>query len=651
MPSWALPTPKELDRVAVLCARPENRAYFFDRLDNPNWVGPLSERGFFMNPPSPVPAGEPGFVRFPPWPEGRYLARVAARAPEQVASVLASCGVSENPAVTGLLLKALASLPSQQACRLARKAQEWAAAPFADYFADDAADVALRLLEDDAIAPALDVVGSLLEVQPDPRLAQKAVARDSPLRPNLEPAVRMSEWQYERALQNVLERAVDTAGIDGVRLFAGLLETALRLSRWEDESDMDDLSYVWRAAIENHEQNSDRGIRNSLISAVHDAAIRFGARGADELETTINTLEPMSTVHRRIALHVLASTDEGGRLAAERLTSRELFDDHQIRHEYVKLLRTRFRELDAPARNEVISWIEAGPDVDRYRRRRIETDGEAPNEDDVARYVDLWRRDRYSFVEPHLEGADAERYRTLVQRFGEPEHPDFISWSSSWSGAESPTTKEDLVRRSPEDVLNHLRRWRPEDDSGWHFGPSIEGLGRVFGEVVAERANDYAPAALDLIELDPTYVRGFFSGLIAALRDGTSFPWDDPLALSSFVVSLPFEPDVETPDRDRDPGWRWCRREIASLLRAGLTDKESRIPFDRRERVWKIIERLTTDPNPSPQHEARYGGDNMDPFTLSINTNRGTALHAVVEYALWCRRELESRGHDATPGT
>jgi hypothetical protein len=74
------------------------------------------------------------------------------------------------------------------------------------------------------------------------------------------------------------------------------------------------------------------------------------------------------------------------------------------------------------------------------------------------------------------------------------------------------------------------------------------------------------------------------------------------------------------------------------------------VPFDRRSTAWDVIRRLTEDPNPSAQHEARYGGDNMDPLTLSINTNRGTAMHAVVEYALWCRRELESFGEDVSRG-
>jgi hypothetical protein len=278
------------------------------------------------------------------------------------------------------------------------------------------------------------------------------------------------------------------------------------------------------------------------------------------------------------------------------------------------------------------------------------SDGPPPTEDEVARYADYWRRDRYSFIEDSLGLDTRTRYRELVDRVGEPEHADFVSWSASWVGPESPVTAEQLSRRSVGEVIDYLRQWRPHDDARRSVGPSIEGLGRVFSEIVAGRAAEFAELAPSLMGLDPTYVREFFSGLDSALREGNTFPWTGPLALALAVMEYPFELDIDVPDRDRDPGWRWCRGQIGSLLRSGLTDKRSRVPFDLRSTAWGVIRRLTEDPNPSAEHEARYGGENMDPLTLSINTNRGTGMHAVVEYALWCRRELESLGEDVSHG-
>ena len=44
MSSLTPPTDDELDRLTGLATRPENRAYFFDRLDNPAWLEALATR-------------------------------------------------------------------------------------------------------------------------------------------------------------------------------------------------------------------------------------------------------------------------------------------------------------------------------------------------------------------------------------------------------------------------------------------------------------------------------------------------------------------------------------------------------------------------------------------------------------------------------
>ncbi len=97
MRSWTQPTAEDISRIRALAARLENRTYFFDRLENPLWVGPLAAAGFFADPPPPVPAEEPGHVRFPPWREGRYLVRVASMAAEEVSAVLKPLPRSDNP--------------------------------------------------------------------------------------------------------------------------------------------------------------------------------------------------------------------------------------------------------------------------------------------------------------------------------------------------------------------------------------------------------------------------------------------------------------------------------------------------------------------------------------------------------------------------
>lgn len=52
---------------------------------------------------------------------------------------------------------------------------------------------------------------------------------------------------------------------------------------------------------------------------------------------------------------------------------------------------------------------------------------------------------------------------------------------------------------------------------------------------------------------------------------------------------------------------------------------------------------LSKDPDPTPEHEAEYGGSNMGPTTLAINTVRGEAMHALIEYGLWVGRNTNDK--------
>ncbi len=174
--------------------------------------------------------------------------------------------------------------------------------------------------------------------------------------------------------------------------------------------------------------------------------------------------------------------------------------------------------------------------------------------------------------------------------------------------------------------------------------PSPEGLGRILSAVVADSADTFAAAAADFTDLEPTYVRALIDGLGAAAKDGRPFTWPRVLDLCAWVVEQPRGEEAADDDRQRDPHWGWSRKAVAGLLSRGFTEGPSQLPLEARERVWSLLMALAEDPDPTPDHEARYGGENLDPATLAINTTRGEALHAVVRYAFWIERALEKDG-------
>ena len=179
----------------------------------------------------------------------------------------------------------------------------------------------------------------------------------------------------------------------------------------------------------------------------------------------------------------------------------------------------------------------------------------------------------------------------------------------------------------------------------------MRGLGRTFEAAVSDRAADFAAVANRIETLDPTYVRSFLSGFEAAAKAGASVPWDQPIRLIASVLERPFEHEDDTLGRERDPGWSWTRGQAASLIQEGVADRDNRIPFELRQAVWSVLEPLTRDPQPTPADETTAAGySSMDPLTLSINMNRSKAMHAVMAYALWCRRELDARDIDTAAG-
>ena len=649
MRSWNPPTDAELDRLGALDARTENRTYFFCRLENPEWIPALAARGYFDNPPARMDDDRrPGYVWFPPWPEGQYLVRMASVAPKDVAHLLRKHTRSDNPNVTCLALKAFVSLPDEQVFALVLKALEWIKSPrprkedaadTAEDFSDEAASAIRRMLEVGATKQALSAVSILLKPEP------KAFPGS-----RFEVNARLSEWKYDRILRSILPSLVDVAGLEGVETLSWLLMDAISSSRGAQRpgESGDEYSFIWRPAIASHGQNHDDGVRGTLISAVRDAAVRFAEIGDVQVGKVVQELESKSLVHRRIALHVLAVTSGAVDLVVQRLSDRNLFDDRRVRHEYASLLRARFGGLPSVAQATYLDWVDQGPDINALRQPGI--DGSVPSEEDVSHWAERWQRDRLSVVAMYLRGEYLDWYQDLVTRFGELEHANFSVWSSGAAWLESPSDGDEFAGRSPSEVIRYLHLHQPSGDPATSKTTYIEGLREILRATVKDRAEEFALLSDDVAPLAPTYVSHFISGLEDAVTAGIGINWEEPLRLAEVVVSYPFEPTSAERSQNGDCDWSWARRSVVSLLRAGFRYANNRIPFSLRRAVWRILERLTHDPHDSTAGELFLDGRQLDVFTQSVNTTRGLAMHGVVEYVLWCRQELESLGEDVSQG-
>ncbi|MCE5254501.1 MAG: hypothetical protein LLG45_09930 [Actinomycetia bacterium] len=610
--------------------------YFFSKLDDPAWIGPLIESGMFGHPPDPEVLDGGAGVRFPGWPIAGYLERMAAEYPEHQQAVLdAVLSVPDTPNVRvhlGLLRVALAMSPNLSK-QLVPQAVRWLDGPHRPLSGVEYAKLVRHLAGGGAELEALNLASALFAVS---SAAAHTWLEVAPLR--------LSLWEYEKSLEVALTPLAEAAPLPTLGLVSDLLEEVVgdrpdvggNSAAGADGADM---SVFWRPAIEDHEQKRDReNLRGLLAAAVRDAALVAAGREPNSVAELVTALEARRPhVFRCIALHLLrVFGHEAPDSVRAALLDRSLFGDDNLVHEYYHLLRDCFCLLSTDEQSVILGWIEEGPSKGEFIGWFTEQQGRSPSEGEIADYCDSWRVKKLMPISESLPSDWKQRFDSLVARLGVPEHPDFSVYRGTWVGPTSPLALEDLQAMEPGELLQYLREWVPSRE--WD-APTPEGLGRLVAAAVADEPSRYLPVLGSLRGVEATYVRSFLEGFRQAAEAGKPFDWGPVLDLAGEVVQSPWPtPSLSGPVEDRDADWGLTRKTIAAVIEAGLGTGVSQIPISFREDLWAILEPLTDDPDPGPDDEKRYGEGGFDDATMSINTVRGRAMHAVVEYGLWVKR-------------
>jgi len=608
MKSWKKPTPDQVDKAVTLLAHYEQYRYFFDRLENPEWLEPLWEKGFFSNPPAPVKDEEEKTIRYQPWPEAGYLARMAKYKPDLVANIIEKMEDTDNSAVHVDLINAALAMPPEISVQISEKAKKWAENSNI-LTAEKIGELMAHWAKGGKNEEAIELATVLLDVLPEEQ------SWDTAIKKPLGPRARFEIWMYEQILRKYYPELVKASGLHGLERLCDLLEKAIIFSDHDTEE-------------------------KEMVGAIREAAEEIIRSGNSNIKQVVESLERRGwKIFRRIALHILRLFFERDvMLVRNHLVDRRLFDDVGVRHEYVLLLRTAFNHLSSQDKQLILGWIEEGPDKEINKKSYSQQKGILPSETDLKRYIEKWQRDRLSWIGiDNLPSEWQQRYKELIAIYGEPEHPEFpVYYEGEGQGPLSPKTKEELGNMQVSELITFLKSWEAPNES--FYEPSKESLGILLAEAIAEDPERFALEAPSFKELDPIYIEALINGLNKGLKTGKRFHWAPVLDLCEWIIKQPREiSDQKKPKLETD--WGWTRGLIANLLQEGM--KTEAIPIENRAMVWNILCTLTDDPEPTLEYEERYGGSNMDPATLSINTTRGKALHAVFEYALWIRRYLE----------
>jgi hypothetical protein len=251
-------------------------------------------------------------------------------------------------------------------------------------------------------------------------------------------------------------------------------------------------------------------------------------------------------------------------------------------------------------------------------------------------------------LKQYLPEERLKELRSFQAKYGERVLPDFHFGpvKSGWVGVVSPLTEEELEALSPTELLRFGQEWEEPPHAFFGESPSYEGLGKTLSAVVGKLPEKFASVAESFQSLPPALAWGYFEGLTAVLERGEQFDWEHPFRLMKAIASKQHSESTSL----RAPSWDWANRSALRVLEKGLQTQTSGLNTSYRELAWEALTGFTEHPDPTPEHEAVYGGSNMDPLNLSINTIRGVAMNTVVEYALWLHRNGElSHGFTDAP--
>jgi hypothetical protein len=616
--------------------------YFFDNLSSPAWLEPLTREGFFKEARKPEREGD--YVRLAIWPESRYLVRMSriVEAQEQVLKIALGIPNSENSRVHDDIADIALSLPAALAAKLVPQLSHYTKSPIKLLLAEKISNLIPHLASGGQGNAALQLATAALSLAPDPRASKDDDAR----RTTAEPEPRFKDWYYARIVHKSLPALVEADGLGTVNLFSRLLDDAARLSFREEEKENEDYFYIRQPAIEQGSGRDD--VPSVLLCATRDAAVKVISADPAKFDGVLTILlRHKWASFQRLGLHIsrVFLNLHHALLAADSFFwAPEILDRPSLRHEAVLLLKESFSQLGEATQQNILDWMDAEPPEEPIRRM-LEFVNESVTDEKVAQIKKVRRRDHFAILEGQLPEPYRHKYEALIAEVGPPNPPEQLPMRSfSQIGAQSPKSSTELATMTVTDVLSFLASWKPSTDI---FAPTADGLAGALTSTVSQRPADFIAVASQFKTLDPTYARAFFAGVTSALKNGVKLDWEPVLELATWVVTQPRAIAGRKGGlMVADPDWGWTRDSIIDLLKVGFDIGEERLSYENRALAWGALLPLTNDPFPSLESEQ---GERFDPSFVSINSTRGRALFAVMEYAQWVRKYENARKSAEAP--
>jgi len=625
------PHEEEIHRVVQLITEEKYARYFFLNLENPIWVPPLHKNNIFSNPPGPIEI-QKGSFQLPNWSAGEYLAKMADRYEEIVVNVAKQIK-TENWRVQEILIDAMLKIAPPKAAELVPIVDVWMSGRFSNMLPHKLLQLANHFLENGIAIAAIKILEYVMTPvgfsgQIDNTLYRAPIK----FRPDHYWA---NEYYLDQFTKLIRENPIDVNSV-----FERQLTKAIELVKGVSPEDAEiQIGYYWRYDIPDRiSERSDADAIDILIDGVRDSLAEVCKQSESKgKEFLTRYLDSEHIIFNRVAMFVLRKYGEKyPELVNSVLTRHECLENAEYTKEYMGLLRDQFGAASDVTRAMVITWILSGPD-DVDSRTKWWVDNREVTDQDRQNTQEYWRLRHLEIVRSYLPSDTLQYLDHLVDKHGKPdieERPSIVT--TSWGGAPSPLSKEDISKLSFVELKQFLLSYSPED----LFLNPRESLGRTLGQVVEEDPNHYYE--LSSLLIDPSirfiYIYNYLSGMRESIRNKNGRISDQVLDLCYYVVNQTDDPFKVT-SSEYEPGLRAAQMEVANLLVSGLNTADPYITKEQLALIRKSLIILLHHPDPDNQTEKV---SSFNAYTHSLNCVRGMATHGIIQYSLYRIRQIES---------
>lgn len=399
-------------------------------------------------------------------------------------------------------------------------------------------------------------------------------------------------------------------------------------------------SWLSRPAIEDHAQNHDwDDVNNLFVDILRDALATLIRKmnGGAILSEIASIYKNGEQIERRIAIHLFNEQFEQLKDIVNAVIDAKAIDQGCL-HETYWFLKNNFSLLASAAQEKLISSIEL------LTSNNLEVDS-----------AEVWLQRRFLHALVGHEHPKVELLRAKLASFtgvNEPaviEHPDFLTYMTSWIGpGPSPFTQEELIWSLEEGrLVEMLNSFEPKDR--W-TGPSRRALVDTLESAIKQVPAKFIEHAGLILELQRPYQYAFFNSFkelwSATPTDVTPIEWQKAwktlFELANIILDEKFWNESTVDDGSLTPTRDWIPGVLCSLIREGSRTDDHAFGKSFIPNAINIL-RVILDNTPVLSELA-----DRDPMSYALNSIRGKAIDALFTVSLRAMRLADRHEQDKT---